>query len=78
MRRWSGLFGIPVEAGAKTSIYLGTSPEEESVSGLYFVREAIAPSSPASRDETAARRLWELSESMTGAAIESPPARVTS
>jgi retinol dehydrogenase 12 len=66
MRRWAGFFGISAEEGAKTSIYLATSPEVEGVTGKHFTRCREAPTSPASRDETAAQRLWELSESLTG------------
>jgi NAD(P)-dependent dehydrogenase (short-subunit alcohol dehydrogenase family) len=66
MRRWSSLFGIRAEKGARTSLYLATSPEVSGRSGLYFVGEQPVPSSPASRDRAAARRLWELSEELTG------------
>jgi NAD(P)-dependent dehydrogenase (short-subunit alcohol dehydrogenase family) len=55
---------ISPEEGAQTSIYLASSPEVEGVSGGYFVRRAPHPSSPASRDQEAARRLWEVSLQM--------------
>jgi NAD(P)-dependent dehydrogenase (short-subunit alcohol dehydrogenase family) len=54
------------EEGAQTSIYLATSPEVEGVSGQYFVDAKPVPSAPASYDEAAARRLWEISAAMTG------------
>ncbi len=54
--------------GAETSIYLASSPEVEGVTGKYFVDSEETPSSPASHDEEAARRLWEISEQMTGLA----------
>jgi len=38
----------------------------EEVTGKYFVDEKAVPSSPTSYDEDTARRLWELSEEMTG------------
>jgi NAD(P)-dependent dehydrogenase (short-subunit alcohol dehydrogenase family) len=65
IRRWAGLFAISVEEGAKTPIYLATSPEVEGVTGQYFVRQKAVASSLASRDEAAARRLWQLSEELT-------------
>lgn len=65
MRRWAGLFGISAEQGAQTSIYLATAPELEGVTGKYFVKCHEAPSSAASLDETAAQRLWVLSEQLT-------------
>ena len=52
--------------GAATSIYLASSPEVEGVTGKYFADSKETPSSPASHDEKAAKRLWEISEQMTG------------
>ena len=54
------------EAGARTSLYLATSPEVEGVTGKYFVRQRAVPSSEASYDQSAARRLWRVSEELTG------------
>lgn len=54
------------EEGARTAVYLATSPAVAGVTGEYFKDERPAPSSPASRDPAAARRLWEISERMTG------------
>ena len=59
-------FQRSVEKGAKTSIYLCTSPEVETVSGEYFVDSRIAECSQYARDDEAARRLWEISEKMVG------------
>lgn len=58
--------GRTPEEGAQTITYLVSSPEVEGVSGKYFVDKKAVPSSPASYDEGSARRLWELSEAMTG------------
>ena len=66
MRRLADLAAIPPEAGARTTIFLASSPAVEGVSGRYFVKEREVASSPASRDEAAARRLWQVSEQMTG------------
>ncbi len=59
-------FAVSVERGAQTSIYLATSPEVAGVSGRYFVNCKPAKSSSASYDEQAQRRLWEVSEQLTG------------
>ncbi|MDB5353482.1 MAG: dehydrogenase, short-chain alcohol dehydrogenase like protein [Planctomycetota bacterium] len=66
MRRWASLLAMSPENGAKTSIYLATSPEVDGVTGQYFAKQKPIASSPASRDESAARRLWQLSEELTG------------
>jgi retinol dehydrogenase-12 len=57
---------ISPEEGAKTSIYLASSPEVEGVSGKYFVKSKEATPSRAAQDDEAARRLWDLSVEMTG------------
>jgi NAD(P)-dependent dehydrogenase (short-subunit alcohol dehydrogenase family) len=62
-------FAISPERGAQTSIYLATSPEVANVSGRYFVNRKPAESSPASYDEQAQRRLWEVSEQLTGLSV---------
>ena len=60
------LVTISPERGARTSIYLASSPDVERVSGKYFARRKQEKSSAASRNEDAARRLWEVSEEVTG------------
>jgi NAD(P)-dependent dehydrogenase (short-subunit alcohol dehydrogenase family) len=62
----SRLFLPGPEQGARTSIYLASSPEVEGVTGKYFDRMREKRSSAASYDEGLARRLWIASESMTG------------
>lgn len=59
-------FGAKPEEGAETSIYLASSVEVETVSGKYFEHRQARRSSRESYDEAPARRLWELSERMTG------------
>jgi NAD(P)-dependent dehydrogenase (short-subunit alcohol dehydrogenase family) len=54
--------------GARTSIWLASSPEVERVTGEYFSRCKVARVSDAARDEAAARRLWEESARLTGLA----------
>jgi NAD(P)-dependent dehydrogenase (short-subunit alcohol dehydrogenase family) len=63
-----GLFFIGPDKGAETSVYLASSPEVEGVTGKYFARSREAPSSDASHDREAARRLWEISEQLCGLA----------
>ena len=60
------LSAIDVEAGARTSVHVATSADLAGVSGRYFDKSREAASAPASRDEETGRRLWELSESLTG------------
>ncbi|UCC63243.1 MAG: SDR family oxidoreductase [Anaerolineae bacterium] len=54
------------EEGARTSIYLATSPHVEGISGEYFVNCRPVKSSQASYDRTAANRLWRVSAELTG------------
>ena len=61
-------FAIKVEDGAKTSVYLASSPEVEGVTGKYFDKSKQKQSSQVSYDEAAQKRLWEISEQLTGIA----------
>jgi NAD(P)-dependent dehydrogenase (short-subunit alcohol dehydrogenase family) len=54
------------EQGAATAVYLAADPAVANVSGGYFKDERPARSSALSQDPEAARRLWEISEAMTG------------
>jgi NAD(P)-dependent dehydrogenase (short-subunit alcohol dehydrogenase family) len=56
------IFAIDENAGAKTSIYLASSAEAGKFSGQYFSR--CKPSTPtlAAQDDSAALRLWTISE----------------
>ncbi len=60
------LKGMSAEKGAETGIYLATSPEVKGITGQYFVKQKAEQSSQASYDPSAASRLWEVSEEMTG------------
>ena len=60
------LQAISVEQGAQTSVYLASSAEVEGVMGKYFARCKPRASSPASYAEAAQKRLWRVSEEMTG------------
>ncbi|MEY2460398.1 MAG: retinol dehydrogenase 12 [Acidimicrobiaceae bacterium] len=59
-----GLFLISPKSGARTSIYLATSPDVEGKTGGYYVRRKLHSGSKQSRDEDAARRLWAVSEEL--------------
>ncbi len=54
------------EQGADNTIYLATSPDVEGITGGYFVRREPALSSAISYDKALAKRLWKLSERITG------------
>lgn len=60
-----GLFALTPEEGADNTIYLASSPEVEGITGKYFVKHEAVDSSPISRDERVAQRLWEVSEDLT-------------
>jgi NAD(P)-dependent dehydrogenase (short-subunit alcohol dehydrogenase family) len=61
----AGPFMLSPEKGARTSIYLATSPEVEGVTGKYFDKCKSVSSSKQSYDPESARRLWQVSEDMT-------------
>ena len=60
------LRALSPEEGARTGIYLATSPEVANVSGEFFFRNKAVCSDPATYDQDAAQRLWEISEEVTG------------
>jgi NAD(P)-dependent dehydrogenase (short-subunit alcohol dehydrogenase family) len=57
----AGCFALSSEQGARTVVYLASSPEVTGVTGGYFVRERPRLPSLAARDENAARQLWQVS-----------------
>jgi len=58
--------GVSPEEGAKTSIYLASSPDVEGVTGKYFVKSIPVRSAPISYDEALQGRLWEESAKLVG------------
>jgi NAD(P)-dependent dehydrogenase (short-subunit alcohol dehydrogenase family) len=56
---------ISPKKGARTSVYLASSPEVEGVSGEFFIKEKSVAADPAAYAEDAARRLWDLSAEQT-------------
>lgn len=61
-----GTFMKSPDDGARTQIFLASSPEVEGVTGKYFIDSKEARSSDESHDAGVARRLWEVSAQMTG------------
>lgn len=53
--------GISPEEGAKTSIYLASSPDVEGITGKYFVKSIPIRSAQLSYDESLQRQLWDES-----------------
>jgi retinol dehydrogenase 12 len=53
-------------AGARTPVFLASSPAVAGVTGGYFVKCRPATPSPLARDAGAAARLWALSARLTG------------
>ena len=62
LRAGFGMGGSPVEQGARTSVYLATSPEVQGVTGKYFVDSHEARMSTEARDRGLAQSLWAESE----------------
>jgi retinol dehydrogenase 12 len=52
--------------GARTSVYLASSPDVAGVSGKYFYKCREARVSKAGKDDALAERLWEASVKLTG------------
>ena len=64
------LLGIPQEAGASGPLMLATATELEGVSGEYYNRNRAVRSSALSYDQATARKLWEVSEQLSGLTTE--------
>ncbi|MFW9875426.1 MAG: SDR family oxidoreductase [Candidatus Thorarchaeota archaeon] len=58
------IFAISVKKGAKTSIYLASSPEVKDLTGKYFYNSKPVKSSKASNDQDAQKKLWQLSKDL--------------
>jgi NAD(P)-dependent dehydrogenase (short-subunit alcohol dehydrogenase family) len=61
-------FEISPSAGARTSVYLATSPEVEGVTGRYWVRRKPGRMSRQARSNAQAQRLWSASERLVNGA----------
>jgi NAD(P)-dependent dehydrogenase (short-subunit alcohol dehydrogenase family) len=60
------LFGRNPEEGARTSIFLATSPDVAGLTGRYFADCKQLASSPLSYDKELAKNLWQVSLELTG------------
>lgn len=66
---WRGvkkMTAISVASGAKTQVYLASSPEVEGVTGKFFAKNKPVRSSAASYDQALSDQLWAWSEAKTG------------
>ena len=63
-------FFLSPEKGGDTIVYLASSPEVAKTTGEYFVKRKIAEPSSAARNDAAAKRLWEASETLAGARLQ--------
>jgi retinol dehydrogenase 12 len=61
-------FMLSPERGADTIVYLASSPDVAAAAGGYYVKRQLREPSSAARDDGLARRLWEISERLTGLA----------
>ena len=67
-------FEISAEAGARTSIFLASSPQVAGVGGGYFVRCRLGHMSRHARSDAEAAELWKVSEDLlAGAGFPPPP-----
>jgi NAD(P)-dependent dehydrogenase (short-subunit alcohol dehydrogenase family) len=64
-------FAISPEKGARTTVYLASSPEVDGVSGGYFYKSKPTHPSNVAQDDAAARRLWDVSEKLV-ASVPAP------
>jgi len=62
-----GMQGTAPEEGAKTPVYLASSPRIEGISGKYFEGTKPVRYSVLTRDRTVQERLWNLARDLTGA-----------
>jgi len=61
-------FMLSPERGADTIVYLASSPDVAAKTGGFYVKRQLRKPSAAARDDDTARRLWEISERLTGLA----------
>lgn len=58
------------ETGARTLIYLASSPEVAGTSGRFFLREKARRTKPVTHDRAVAERLWRASADLVGLASQ--------
>ena len=59
-------FARPPEKGAETLIYLASSPQVQGASGGYYIDCKLVAPAAAGLDDSAAERLWQVSEQLVG------------
>lgn len=64
--RATKLVGASAAKGARTTLYLASSPDVAGTTGSYFARSRPGKSSALSRNDNAAQRLWDLSAQLCG------------
>jgi hypothetical protein len=52
------------EKGARTSVYLASSPDVANVTGKYFVDSKVTIPAPQATNPAVAKKLWEISANM--------------
>ncbi|MGI8577957.1 MAG: hypothetical protein ACR2KG_08575 [Nocardioidaceae bacterium] len=62
--RITRLFAASAANGARTSLFLASSPAVAKSTGGYFAKCTPAKSSPLSHDEAAAQQLWHISSQL--------------
>ncbi len=68
--RATKLFASSAKNGARTSVYLATSPDVASITGEYFAKCRVAKSSGLSQDRPAAERLWMETQQLCSAPVK--------
>jgi NAD(P)-dependent dehydrogenase (short-subunit alcohol dehydrogenase family) len=66
----AGPFMLTPEKGARTQIWLASSPEVEGVTGKYFAKRKEKKPSPRALDEATQKRLWDVTAALVGNAAE--------
>jgi retinol dehydrogenase 12 len=59
-------FALTPEEGAKTIIYLASSPEVDGISGKYFHKCKQVPPTAEAQNDADAQRFWEISMQLSG------------
>ena len=62
------------EKGARTLIYLASSPDVEGISGRFFLRQRARRTKPVTSDAEVAARLWRVSSELVGLPVATQPA----
>jgi NAD(P)-dependent dehydrogenase (short-subunit alcohol dehydrogenase family) len=76
--RLVNMFGGSPEKGARTSVYLASSPEVDGVTGQFFIKRRPAKTVGQANDPSAESRLWSLSRKLCGLEHTTPQVSPTS